>query len=159
MMTFWIFSDLRFLSFPFYLGLAPFPHTFRVRWVSVPNRNVWPRNKEKNRKKGKEAAEVATTATAPATYILFLFFLGLFWTHLVRVLQTFRVSFCYRSRLSNARQLFIRQSPLPDPIPTPIPCFWGIWNWLIQHDKYFQIPFNFFDILKLPLSPWSIVVR
>jgi len=42
----------------------------------VPNRNVWPRNKEKNRKKGKEAAEVATTATATATYILLLFFFG-----------------------------------------------------------------------------------
>jgi len=43
--------------------------------------------------------------------------------------------------------------------PTRSHFFWGIWNWLIQHDKYFQIPFNFFDISELPLSPWSIVVR
>jgi len=34
--------------------------------------------KKKIEKKGKEAAEVATTATAPATNILYLFFLGLF---------------------------------------------------------------------------------
>jgi len=77
MMTFWIFSDLRFLSFPFYLGLAPFPHTFRVRWVSVPNRNVWPRNKEKNRKKAKKPLKLPPLPL-PLPHIFYFYF---FWVY------------------------------------------------------------------------------
>lgn len=65
------FRTAVFVSTVFILGLAPFPHTFRVRSVSVPNRYVWPRKKGKkiNRKKGKEAAEVAS---APKIYLFFL---------------------------------------------------------------------------------------